>query len=333
MLDPWALRASRGKKLVARLLFQQRHFKGAACIHALNDSELRSIRAYGLRNPVCVIPNGIDVPEIGGQRSEVGGLLPIVSGLKAGGRKVLLYLGRIHPKKGLVNLLGSWAETAKHRCTGASDWVLAIAGWDDGGHQAKLLHLCEELGLPVCRCFGESVELETDVLTHGHTNVPAREASVVFLGPQFGEAKHACYRYCDAFILPSFSEGLPMAVLEAWSFAKPVVMTPECNLPEGFAAGAAIRIEQEAEGKDKGAASRGETARSIEAGLGELFDASESRLHTLGENGRKLVADRFAWPGIARQMKSVYDWVLGGGEPPTCVRFAEGRQRPSRSER
>ena len=68
------------------------------------------------------------------------------------------------------------------------------------------------------------------------------DASVVFLGPQFGAEKSECYRACDAFILPSLSEGLPMTVLEAWSYAKPVLMTAECNLPEGFAAGAAVRI-------------------------------------------------------------------------------------------
>ena len=51
----------------------------------------------------------------------------------------------------------------------------------------------------------------------------------------------------DAFILPSFSEGLPMSVLEAWAYQLPVVMTDFCNLPEGFEAGAAIRIEPDAE--------------------------------------------------------------------------------------
>jgi glycosyltransferase involved in cell wall biosynthesis len=66
--------------------------------------------------------------------------------------------------------------------------------------------------------------------------------SVVFVGAQFGAEKNACYRACDAFILPSLSEGLPMAVLEAWAHAKPVLMTPECNLPEGFATGAALQI-------------------------------------------------------------------------------------------
>jgi glycosyltransferase involved in cell wall biosynthesis len=60
-----------------------------------------------------------------------------------------------------------------------------------------------------------------------------------FLGPLFGQEKDAAYRACDGFILPSLSEGLPMAVLEAWAHAKPVMLTPECNLPEGFTAEAA----------------------------------------------------------------------------------------------
>lgn len=137
-----------------------------------------------------------------------------------------------------------------------------------------------------------------------------------FLGPQFGAEKDACYRNCDAFILPSYSEGLPMAVLEAWAYAKPVLMTPECNLPEGFTANAAIRIEQV--GRDTPCAQG--LAFTIEAGLSELIRLPPSALRTMGDNGRSLVASRFTWPKIAQDMKSVYDWTLGGGTKPTCVR-------------
>jgi poly(glycerol-phosphate) alpha-glucosyltransferase len=137
------------------------------------------------------------------------------------------------------------------------------------------------------------------------TEILKHDASVLFLGPQFGAEKAACYANCDAFILPSFSEGLPMVVLEAWAHAKPVLMTPECNLPEGFAAGAAIRIEANPEG--------------IAAGVAELFRAPSSTLRTLGDNGRRLVAEKFAWPRVAAEMRSVYQWVVGGGTPPPCV--------------
>jgi poly(glycerol-phosphate) alpha-glucosyltransferase len=96
-----------------------------------------------------------------------------------------------------------------------------------------------------------------------------------------------------------------MVVLEAWAYGKPVLMTPECNLPEGFAAGAAVRIAPSAEG--------------IAQGLGELFQAPSAKRQAMGANGRQLVASRFAWPKIAADMQSVYAWVLGGGAKPTCV--------------
>ena len=83
-------------------------------------------------------------------------------------------------------------------------------------------------------------------------------------------------------------------------------MTPECNLPEGFAANAAIRIEP--------------NVASIAQGLQELFRTPHSALRDLGDNGRRLVAERFAWPKIAADMKSVYEWMLGGGPKPGCVR-------------
>lgn len=299
-LDPWALRLSWAKKALALALFQQRHFSRAACIHALHVGELASIRAYGLKNPVCVIPNGVDLPEIDRLATEVAGRLPVLGEAKAGGRKVLLYLGRIHPKKGLVNLLRAWSEVERQRSTAMPDWLLTIAGWDEAGHRAELLRLCDELELRASVCLEDSGQRAT-----GNAKFAARDASVVFLGPQYGQAKDACYRQADAFVLPSFSEGLPVAVLEAWSYGKPVLMTPECNLPQGFDANAALRIEAAPE--------------SIAQGLRDLFQATDSTLQSMGANGRRLVAEVFAWPKIARDMKAVYDWVLGGGPPPPTV--------------
>jgi poly(glycerol-phosphate) alpha-glucosyltransferase len=117
--------------------------------------------------------------------------------------------------------------------------------------------------------------------------------------------KEECYRACDAVVLPSLSEGLPMGVLEAWAHGKPVLMTPQCNLPEGFAAGAALRVEGSVAG--------------MEAGLRTLWGMSRNELAGMGERGRDLVARRFAWGNIAREMKGVYEWILGGGPRPGCV--------------
>jgi len=313
MLDPWAVRHSHWKKAIARLFYEGAHLRDAACLRALCEDEARAIRACGLKNPIAIIPNGIDLPEVRSQKSEVrsqtSDLWPLASG-----RKVLLYLGRIHPKKGLVNLLKAWAAVQRTENRGQmAEWVLAIAGWDQGGHEGELKILATELGLSFADVRSQKTEdggrraedggRRTEV--SGRSSVVGRPPSVLFLGPQFGENKSACYRNCDAFILPSVSEGLPMVILEAWANGKPVLMTPECNLPEGFAANAAIRIKPSVE--------------SIAQGLQELFRSPPSALRTLGDNGRALVAERFAWPKIASDMKSVYEWVLGSGAKPECV--------------
>jgi poly(glycerol-phosphate) alpha-glucosyltransferase len=99
MLDPWAVRNSSWKKRIAGLLYENAHLRGAACIHALCESEYASIRAYGLNNPVAVIPNGVDLPDSDTTLSapEWAASLPADS-------KVLFFLSRLHPKKGLINL-------------------------------------------------------------------------------------------------------------------------------------------------------------------------------------------------------------------------------------
>jgi poly(glycerol-phosphate) alpha-glucosyltransferase len=131
------------------------------------------------------------------------------------------------------------------------------------------------------------------------------ERDVAFVGPQFRERKAAGFSHADAFILPSFSEGQPMAVLEAWAYQLPVVMTPSCNLPEGFEAGAALRVSPE--------------PKDIARGLRELFDMGDHQRHEMGRRGKELVARRFSWTEIGVQMLAMNQWVLGGGPAPACL--------------
>jgi glycosyltransferase involved in cell wall biosynthesis len=277
MLDPWALGRSHWKKRVAAFLFENAHLRRAACIHALCDAEAEAVRAYGLRNAICIIPNGVDLPRsVENPTARTDSLLSKF----AEHRKILLYLGRLHPKKNVANLIRAWKQTLNSHPSAREDWILAIAGWDQVGYEDELKRLNSDYGLA---------------------------ASVRFLGPLFGQEKDAAYRGCDAFILPSLSEGLPMAVLEAWAYAKPVLMTAECNLPEGFAAGAAIHI--------------GTTAAEIAAGLNQLTEMSDSDRTVMGGRGRALAAIKFSWARISEQMRSVYEWVLGGGPRPEAVRI------------
>jgi glycosyltransferase involved in cell wall biosynthesis len=295
MLDPWALSHSGWKKRVAGFLFQNAHLHQAACIHALCDAEAEAVRAYGLSNPICIIPNGVDVPRsVENSNSGTGSLLSKF----ADDRKILLYLGRLHPKKNLANLLRAWKQALNSHPSMTENWVLAVVGWDQAGHERMLKHLADELGLSFLDA--------SDPRSVG-TTATTGSTSVAFLSPQFGADKSECYRACDTFILPSFSEGLPMTVLEAWAHAKPVLMTPECNLPEGFAAGAALQI--------------GTGPEEIAAGLKQLTEMSDDDRRAMGDRGRILVSTKFSWPQIGEQMRSVYEWVLGGGATPHTVRL------------
>ena len=265
MLDSWALSNSRWKKRLSAVLYENRHLREAACLHALNRAEAEAIRAYGLKNPICIIPNGIELPKESEAKLARKG-------------HTLLYLGRLHPKKGLTKLIEAWAMV-RHEAEEAG-WRLAIAGWDQLGHRAELEGL-------VARLHADS--------------------SVSFVGPRFGADKAACYREASTFILPSLSEGLPMTVLEAWSWRLPVLMTPQCNLPEGFAAEAAVMMQPDVD--------------SISAALRQLFSMSEAEREKIGSNGHRLVEQHFQWSRIGRQMSDVYDWVLGGSRPNTVEIF------------
>ena len=271
MLDPWALHNSRWKKIIAGFAFERRHLKNAACIHAINRAEAAAIRAFGLKNPICIIPNGVEVPA-----RNAADRTPPWTAHTIGDRKVLLYLGRLHPKKGLSILLRGWKEAFKHE----QDWILVIAGWDQGGHRRELEQLTRELKIA---------------------------DSVQFTGPLFGKARDTAYQNADAFVLPSLSEGQPLVVLEAWSHARPVLMTQECNLPEGFENGAAIRMSATVEG--------------VAGALGKLFASEKSALEEMGCRGRDLVTANFSWSQIASQMFAVYKWLLGRSTPPNCVVF------------
>jgi len=323
MLDDWALKNARWKKRVASFCYEKAHLRDAVCLRALCEAEAVAIRRCGLTNPIAIIPNGVDVPyerntddkvpthspssfaestETGRDHRETG--KDAVRGVPA--RKLLLFLGRIHPKKGLVNLLKAWKQVP------ADDWVLAIAGWDDGGHLACLKQLCDELNLPWMEEGREEiVERENERSAVLSPLCPLSSPwRVVFLGPRFDAAKSACYCACDAFILPSLSEGLPMAVLEAWSYAKPVLMTELCHLPEGFAAEAAVKINT--------------NPNELARGLNQLKSMSAADLTEMGRRGRDLVKARFNWQKIGAQMRGVCDWVANGGPRPDAVVYASG---------
>ena len=178
--SPVALARSRRVKKTFWWLKQRAAVEQAKCLHATCEQEYRDIRAFGLKQPVAVIPNGVDVPEIDPASNLVR-------------QKTLLFLGRIHPIKGLEDLLDAWSALAGEH----PDWKLVIAGSDPVGHEADLRAKAEQLHLP----------------------------RVSFVGPLYREAKHKAYLDCDLYVLPSKTENFGHTVAEALARAVPVVTT------------------------------------------------------------------------------------------------------------
>lgn len=268
MLDPWAMSRGCWKKKIAAWLYENAHLRRANCLHALCDAEAKSIRNLGFINPMCVIPNGISLPRV--QCDTASPWSKIIRD----DANVMLFLGRLHSKKNLTALLDVWPRKPEY-----DNWHLVIAGWNQACQQELLADTIERRGL------GKKVHL---------------------IGPLFGLEKDAAFRHARAFVLPSLSEGLPMAVLEAWSYGLPVLMTDACNLPEGFSAGAAMRMSLE--------------PHQMHRDLLHFLNQERIELEQMGRNGRQLVEARFNWPSVAIQMRAVYKWLVHGGTAPPTVR-------------
>lgn len=186
MLEPWSLAHRFLKKRVAWLLYQKRDLNSADILHCTAKSEARNVARLHLR-PKCVIaPNGVDMPQDLAQ----GDLGPAA---QASGRvRRMLFMSRVHPKKGLPMLLEAWSQL------GLPGWMLQIAGPTEGNHETEIRAFVQRLGL-------------SDV--------------VDFLGPVYGDQKADLLRAADVFVLPTHSENFGMVVAEALSYRTPVLTT------------------------------------------------------------------------------------------------------------
>ena len=180
-LAPAALKFSPHVKRLFWTVLQGPAIRTASCLHATSEQEYRDIRKSGLRQPVSIIPNGVDLPQICTKPRRPNDL------------RTLLYLGRLHPIKGLDKLLKAWKDVA----VGAKDWQMRIVGPDEQGYRGELERLVSDLGVP----------------------------RVVFAGPRYGAEKSNEYAAADLYVLPSHSENFGMSVAEALAHGTPVITT------------------------------------------------------------------------------------------------------------
>ncbi len=242
-------------------LFQRKTLENAAALQAFNDIEKEKIVNLGLRSRTVVIPNGVDVENFDSlpPRFEFERRFT-----RLGQKRIVLYLGRIHPSKGLGLLASAFGDIVRNR----RDTYLIIAGPRDGNYADQLEETLRSAGA-----------LE----------------NTIFVGMLTGYEKLVALGAADIFVMPSYSEGFSMAVLEAMASRLPVVITEGCHFPEVAKSGAGLTVAAKPD---------------------ELRDAINYLLDRPGEGavmgrlGYKLVSEHYSWAFVAERMKRLYSQCL-----------------------
>jgi glycosyltransferase involved in cell wall biosynthesis len=180
----WAMAyGSRVKRLFWPLV-QRPALAHASCFHTTAEAEYDDIRRLGFRQPVALLPNAVDVPPVPGKPTS--------------GARTLLFLGRVHPVKGIDILLHAWSQVMERH----PEWRLSIVGTDAAyGAQDRYLEMMKAL----------TATLGLKRVQYGN--------------PCYGEGKWAAYREADLFVLPTHSESFGMTVAESLAAGTPVIVT------------------------------------------------------------------------------------------------------------
>jgi len=209
MLESWALRHKAFKKKVYFTLFEKLNLHRASGIQALSANEAESINAV-VRNPnVFIVPNGVTKEDVD-SRKDAELFLQHFPHLKD--MKIILFLGRIDPKKGFDLLAAALAQVKLV----FPDAHLVIGGADLRGY------------LDTARGFFK----KADCLS-----------SVTFTGLLEEEMKNSALSAADIFVMSSYSEGFSMAILEAMAAGLPCIITKGCGFPGGNKRRAAIIVD------------------------------------------------------------------------------------------
>ncbi len=212
MLDFWSLKQKALKKKVSMALFHRRMLRGASVIHALNPHERDAVSALRLWTRIEIIPNGVFMSDIERVTEEglFRGKFPAL-----GESPFVLFLSRLHFKKGLDILADAWTRVAREH-PGAK---LVVAGPREDDSIDAFDRVIGDAGLT---------------------------GTVVQTGPVYGADKAAAYRECACFVLPSRQEGFSLAITEALGFGAAAVVTRDCHFPEITEVGAGIETALDA---------------------------------------------------------------------------------------
>jgi glycosyltransferase involved in cell wall biosynthesis len=247
MLEPWILKQRPWKKKLGLFLYQRNDLKKAALIHATCELEKKNIRNLGFKNPISIIPNGVDLTEVKKLKTNYGS-------------KKIVFLSRIHPKKGIELLLQAWRDMD------TADWTLEIAG------------------------NGEAAYIET--LTKSAQDLK----NVQFVGPQFGEAKWDFLRSADVMVLPTYSENFGIVVAEALAVGVPVITTEGAPWEDLNTENCGWWIQI--------------GVQPLKKTLEKVMECSATQIKKMGDNGQRLVKNKYDIKAVAKKMTELYKKIL-----------------------
>ncbi len=181
MLEPWAMQYRGMKKKFAWHAYQFGDLQAAGLLHATSAAEAGNFKRLGLTSPIIEAPNGVDADA-----------MPCAEHDPYQPERVLLFLSRIHPKKGLLDLVTAWSRVQR------PGWKIRVVGADEGNHLHDVRAAVDAAGLG--RVF-------------------------VFTNHLDGAEKWEAYRSADLFVLPSYSENFGLVVAEALGCGLPVITT------------------------------------------------------------------------------------------------------------
>jgi len=272
-LTLWAMKYKRWKKIIPWYVYQKPDLKKVSCFHVATQAEAVDVRRHGLGQPTVVAPLGVDTPTC-------------IDRLPKDGRRIL-FLSRVHPTKGLPNLLQAWAQIKGHPV--AEGWRMVVAGPDQIGHQAELLRLAQTLGLRAGDC---STSADAERLSA----VRAGAQDVTFVGAVYDELKSALHRMADIFVLPTYSENFGLVVPDALSYGLPVITTKGAPWEE---------LETEKCGKwiDIG-------VEPLTRALKEMMSLSDEERQRMGMHGYDLVNRKYTWHSAGLKIHDAYQGIV-----------------------
>lgn len=286
MLEPWALNHKRWKKRLAWWLYQHRDLRSATLLHATASREASHLENLALRRPIIMVPNGVDL--------RVKLKAEMLNGAERHGQELVATCSAGGPPGGGIKTeKGQKTALFVGRIYPVKGLPLLVEAW------AKTRPVGWKLMIVGPDEAGHRGELESMV---AHAKLGAE---IEFTGGLSGDALRQVYQEADIFILPSHTENFGMVVGEAMAHGLPVITTHGApwELLETERCGWWVPV----------------SVAGIAAALDDATHRSPEELSAMGERGRAVVAERFAWDGIARQFVECYRWVLGQGPKPGCV--------------